>query len=101
MSALANSYDENLLIRAGDVNLKEKKPLILLLRETPLHLGHLRNMVRLTEMGAVIFPPVPVFYNKPETIDDIVNNTIGRVLDMFDVEQNLSPMWHGLGSDFI
>jgi 4-hydroxy-3-polyprenylbenzoate decarboxylase len=98
MSALAHSYAENLIIRAADVCLKERKPLVLMVRETPLHLGHLRNMERLTEMGAIILPPVPSFYNKPRTIDDIINNTVGRILDIFDIEHNLSHRWSGLGS---
>jgi 4-hydroxy-3-polyprenylbenzoate decarboxylase len=96
MSALANSYAENLIIRAGDVTLKERKPLVLVVRETPLHLGHLRSMVQLTEMGATIFPPIPSFYNKPKAIDDIVNSTIGRVLDLFNIKHNLSHRWSGL-----
>ena len=96
MSALANSYAENLLVRAGDVTLKEKKKLVLLVRETPLHLGHLRNMERLTEMGAVIMPPVPAFYHRPKTIQDIIDHTIGKVLDIFDIEHNLFQRWRGL-----
>jgi len=96
MSALANSYLENLLIRAGDVTLKERKRLVLVVRETPLHLGHLRSMVQLTEMGAIIFPPLPSFYGKPKTIDDIINNTVGRVLDLFNIEHNLLHRWSGL-----
>ena len=96
MSALANSYAENLITRAGDVTLKERKPLVLVVREAPLHLGHLRSMVQLTEMGATIFPPVPSFYNKPKAIDDIINSTIGRVLDLFNIEHNLSNRWSGL-----
>ena len=99
MSALANSYTENLIIRAGDVTLKERKPLVLLVRETPFHLGHLRSMVQLTEMGAIIFPPVPTFYNKPKSIDDIVNNTVGRVLDLFNIQHNLSHRWSGLRAE--
>ncbi len=99
MSALANSYLENLLIRAGDVTLKERKRLVLMVRETPLHLGHLRGMAQLTEMGAVIFPPVPSFYDKPKVIDDMVNNTVGRVLDLFNIEHSLSCRWSGLTSD--
>jgi len=98
MSALAHSYTENLLIRAGDVTLKERKPVVLLVRETPLHLGHLRNMVRLAEMGATIFPPIPSFYNQPKVIDDIINNTVGRILDLFNIEHNLSYRWSGLTS---
>jgi len=98
MSALANSYLDNLLIRAGDVTLKERKRLVLMVRETPLHLGHLRNMVQLTEMGAIIFPPIPSFYGRPQVIDDIINSTTGRVLDMFDIEHSLSRRWAGLAS---
>ena len=96
MSALANSYAENLLIRAGDVTLKERKKLVLLVRETPLHIGHLRNMERLTEMGAIIMPPVPAFYHKPKAIQDIIDHTIGKVLDIFDIEHNLFQRWTGL-----
>jgi len=95
MSALANSYNENLLIRAGDVTLKERRKLILLVRETPLHMGHLRNMERLTEMGAIIMPPVPAFYHKPKTVEDIIDYTIGKVLDIFDIEHNLFQRWAG------
>ena len=96
MSALANSYNENLLIRAGDVTLKERKRLVLMVRETPLHLGHLRNMERLTEMGAIIMPPVPAFYHKPKTIQDIIDHTVGKILDIFDIEHNLFQRWPGL-----
>ena len=96
MAALANSYNENLLIRAGDVTLKERKRLVLMVRETPLHLGHLRNMERLTEMGAIIMPPVPAFYHKPKTIQDIIDHTVGKILDIFDIEHNLFQRWSGL-----
>lgn len=96
MSALANSYAENLLIRAGDVTLKERKQLLLLVRETPLHIGHIRTMERLCEMGAIIMPPVPAFYHKPNTIQDIVDHTIGKILDMFGIEHNLFQRWSGL-----
>jgi len=96
MSALANSYTENLLIRAGDVTLKERKPLVLVVRETPLHLGHLRSMLQLTEMGAIILPPVSGFYHMPQSIDDIVNHTVGRILDLFGIKHNLSRRWAGI-----
>jgi 4-hydroxy-3-polyprenylbenzoate decarboxylase len=96
MSALASSYAENLITRAGDVTLKERKPLVLVVRETPLHLGHLRSMLQLTEMGATIFPPVPSFYNRPSTINEIINSTMGRVLDLFNIKHNLSQRWSGL-----
>ena len=98
LSALANSYSDNLIARSADITLKERKRLVLLARETPLHLGHLRNMVKLTEMGAVIFPPVPAFYHKPQTIQDLIDYTIGRVLDIFDIKHNLLPRWSGLAS---
>ena len=96
LSALSNSFTENLLIRAGDVTLKERKRLVLLVRETPLHLGHIRNMERLTEMGAIIMPPVPAFYHKPETVQEIIDHTVGKVLDIFDIEHNLFQRWSGI-----
>ena len=96
MSAIANSYSENLLVRVGDVTLKERRQLLLLVRETPLHLGHLRNMERLSEMGAIIMPPVPAFYHKPRTIQDIVDHTVGKMLDLFGIEHTLFPRWSGI-----
>jgi len=99
MSALANSYNENLIIRAGDVTLKERKKLVLALRETPLHIGHLRNMERLTEMGGIIMPPVPAFYHRPKTIEDIVDHTVGKMLDMLGIKHKLFHRWSGCTSD--
>ena len=96
MSALANSYSDNLLTRTADVTIKERKKLVLLVRETPLHIGHLRNMERLSEMGAIIVPPVPAFYHKPKTIQDIIDQTIGKLLDLFKIEHNLFQRWTGL-----
>jgi flavin prenyltransferase len=96
MSAIANSYTENLLIRAADVSIKERRRLLLLVRETPLHLGHIRNMERLCQMGAIIMPPVPAFYHKPQTIQDIVDHTVGKMLDMFGIEHDLSQRWSGI-----
>ncbi len=96
LSALANSYADNLIARTADITLKERKKLVLLARETPLHLGHLRNMVKLTEMGAVVFPPVPAFYHKPQTVQDLVDHTIGKILDIFDIKHELFKRWDGL-----
>ena len=89
LSAIANSFNENLLIRAADVTLKEKRPLILAVRETPLHLGHLRIMIAAAEIGATIFPPVPAFYNQPGSINDLVINTVSKILDILGVKNNL------------
>lgn len=86
MSEIATGVTSSLLTRAADVCLKERRKLVLMVRETPLHLGHLRTMTQLAEMGAIIAPPVPAFYSKPETIEDIVHHSLGRVLDMFDLE---------------
>jgi len=99
LSALANSYTDNLLTRAADVTLKERGKLLLLVRETPLHIGHLRNMTSITEMGAVIMPPVPAFYYRPNTIQDVVDHTIGKALDIFEIEHNLFQRWAGPRSE--
>ena len=93
LSGIAHSYNENLLIRAADVTLKEKRKLVLVVRETPLHVGHLRLMTLAAEMGAHILPPVPSFYHKPETIEDIIDQTIGKVFDYMGIEHNLFKRW--------
>jgi 4-hydroxy-3-polyprenylbenzoate decarboxylase len=93
LSGIVNSYDDNLLIRAADVTLKERRPLVLVLRETPLHLGHLRLMVAASEMGVTIAPPVPAFYCRPQTIDDMVDYTVARILDQLGLEAPDSRRW--------
>jgi flavin prenyltransferase len=93
VSALATSFAETLVARAGDVTLKEGRPLVAVVRETPLHAGHLRQMLALAEIGAVILPPMPAFYNRPKTIDDLVNHTVARVLDRLGIEHSLIPEW--------
>ena len=96
LSAIANSYADTLLVRAADVCLKERRKLVLVVRETPLHLGHLRLMTAATEAGAVILPPVPGFYTRPSTIEQLVDHTITKVLDQFGVDASLVDRWQGL-----
>jgi 4-hydroxy-3-polyprenylbenzoate decarboxylase len=93
LSEIATGVTTSLLTRAADVVLKERRRLVLMVRETPLHLGHLRTMTQVTEMGAIIMPPVPAFYNKPESVDDIVNHSVGRVLDLFGIDNTLVRRW--------
>ena len=93
LSGIAHSYNENLLIRAADVQLKEKRKLALMFRETPLHVGHLRLLTLAAEMGAHIVPPVPAFYHHPKTIDDIINQSVGKVLDYMGIEHDLFKRW--------
>lgn len=93
LSGIANSYNENLLVRTADVTLKEKRKLVLVVRETPLHVGHLRLMTLAAEMGAHILPPVPSFYHQPETIEDIIDQTIGKVFDYMGIEHDLFKRW--------
>jgi len=95
LSGIANSYNENLLVRTADVTLKEKRKLVLVVRETPLHVGHLRLMTLAAEMGAHILPPVPSFYHQPETIEDIIDQTIGKVFDFMGIEHDLFKRWGG------
>lgn len=93
LGEIAHGISGNLLSRAADVVLKERRRLILLPRETPLHLVHLQNMLTITQMGGIICPPVPAFYNQPQSLDDIVNDTVGRVLDLFAIENDLVRRW--------
>lgn len=95
LSGIANSYTDNLLIRAADVTLKEKRKLVLVVRETPLHVGHLRLMTRAANMGAHILPPIPSFYHQPKTIDDIIHQTIGKIFDHFEIKHTLFIRWGG------
>jgi 4-hydroxy-3-polyprenylbenzoate decarboxylase len=93
MSEIASGTTSTLLTRAADVILKERRRLVLMVRETPLHTGHLRTMTSLSEMGAIIAPPLPAFYNKPENLDDVINHSVGRVLDLFDIDTGLVKRW--------
>lgn len=93
LSAIANSFNVNLLIRAADVTLKEKRKLVLAVRETPLHKGHLNLMMNLADSGAIILPPIPAFYFHPKTMDDLINHTVGKVLDLFHIEHDLFARW--------
>ena len=95
LSAIATSYTDNLLARAADVTLKERRTLVLLFRETPLHLGQIRLMAQATEAGAIVMPPVPAFYHRPRTIDDIVDQTVGRALDQLGFETAEVSRWSG------
>lgn len=96
LAAIAHGLSDNLVTRAADVMLKERRRLVLMARETPLHLVHLRNMTAVTEMGAIVCPPVPAFYLRPQSVDDIVNASVARVLDLLDVPHALSERWQGL-----
>ena len=97
LSGIVNSYTDTLVTRAADVVLKERRPLVLCVRETPLHLGHLRLMTQAAELGAVIMPPVPAFYHRPASLDDVINQTVNRVLDQFDIDlpEDLFTRWQG------
>lgn len=96
MSEISTGVTSSLMSRAADVVLKERRRLVLMVRETPLHLGHLETMVRLTQMGAIIMPPVPAFYTKPASVDDIVSHSIARALDLFDIDTGAIKRWGGL-----
>ncbi len=96
LAAVAHGLSDNLITRAADVVLKERRRLVLMVRETPFNLAHLRNMTAVTEMGGIIFPPLPGFYHKPQSIQEMVDHTVGRVLDLFAVPHQLAPRWNGL-----
>ncbi len=97
LSAIAHCYSSNLIARAADVTLKERRPLLLMVRETPLHKGHLELMLRAADHGATLLPPMPSFYDRPQTLMDIVHQGVGRVLDHFAIEHQLRPRWSGRG----
>ncbi len=99
LSAIANSYTSDLISRAADVCLKEGRPLVLLVRESPLHLGHLRLMTQAAESGAVICPPIPIFYGQPQTVADIVDASVGRALARMGIENTFYPVWKGFGPE--
>lgn len=96
LAAVAHGFSDNLISRAADVVLKERRRLVLMVRETPFNLAHLRNMTAVTEMGGIIFPPLPGFYHRPASIAEMVDHTVGRVLDLFDIPHELTPRWNGL-----
>jgi len=96
LASVAHGLCDNLITRAADVMLKERRKLVLMVRETPFNLAHLRNMTAVTEMGGIIFPPVPALYQRPDSIVDMVDHTVGRVLDLLGIEQGLAPEWQGL-----
>ncbi|MDN5247705.1 MAG: UbiX family flavin prenyltransferase [Wolbachia endosymbiont of Tyrophagus putrescentiae] len=96
MSEIASGVTSNLLTRAADVTLKERRKLILMVRESPLHLGHLRNMLKLTEMGAIIAPPAPAFYINPSSLDDIINHSVGKILNLFNIKVSDFKEWQGI-----
>ncbi len=96
LAAVAHGMCDNLITRAADVTLKERRRLVLLVRETPFNLAHLRNMTAVTEMGGVIFPPLPALYQRPQSIEEMIDHTVGRVMDMLGLQQTLAPEWNGL-----
>lgn len=98
LSAIASSHSDNLLTRAADVVLKERRRLVLMVRETPLHAGHCKLMLEAATLGAIVAPPIPAFYNRPSTVDDVVNHSVGRVLDLFDIDVPGMRRWEGVNT---
>ena len=96
LSGVANSYNDNLIVRAADVMIKEKRKLVLVVRETPFHKGHLDLMLKVVEMGGIILPPIPAFYHGPKKIADLVDHTVGKILDLMDIEHSLYRRWKGI-----
>jgi len=96
LAAVAHGYSDNLLARAADVTLKERRRLVLMVRETPFNLAHLRNMTAVTEMGGIVFPPLPAFYHRPQTIDDLVDDTVERVMALLGIDSAAPKSWSGL-----
>jgi 4-hydroxy-3-polyprenylbenzoate decarboxylase len=96
LAAVAHGLSDNLIARAADVILKERRRLVLMVRETPFNLAHLRNMTAVTEMGGIVFPPLPSFYNKPDSIAEMVDHTVSRVIDLLGIDNDLAPRWAGL-----
>lgn len=96
LSGVANSYNDNLIVRAADVVLKERRKLILVVRETPLHKGHLELMSRVADIGGIILPPIPAFYHLPRTIDDLLDHTVGKILDLLEIDNSLFARWKGI-----
>ncbi len=95
LSGIANCFDDDLIVRAADVQLKERRRVVLLFRETPLHAGHIELMAQATRNGAIVMPPVPAFYHRPQSLDDVVNQTVGRALDLFGIEAGIVKRWQG------
>jgi 4-hydroxy-3-polyprenylbenzoate decarboxylase len=98
LAAVAHGLSDNLITRAADVVLKERRRLVLMVRETPFNLAHLRNMTAVTEMGGIVFPPLPGFYHRPQSIAEMIDHTVGRALDLFSIPHALTPRWNGMGA---
>ncbi len=98
LSGIANCFDDDLIVRAADVQLKERRRVVLLFRETPLHAGHIELMAQATRNGAIVMPPVPAFYHRPQSLDDVVNQTVGRALDLFGIDAGIVKRWQGTDS---